>query len=117
MKLLCSDKGVEEEMVRPSSCDIFGSTWSIVYEPTVRSQNLFGQTNDIEHTIHIDAGISEEQQRVTLLHELCHAILMTIKGTLEADEHALVYQLSQGFWHLSKHNKELWRWLFDGGET
>ena len=103
---------------RPVSVDIFGTIWDIVWvEHMMHNSNTFGQTYDGLQEIHLDSNMKPMQARLTLFHELHHAILFTILSQQqERSEHDYVYVISQGLWALAKHNPELWAWMWSNNE-
>ena len=101
----------------PTTVDIFGSTWRIVFCDLLTTSGNLGMSHSDTQTIRIDEGLAPGQQRETLIHELIHAIICSILDGDNRTEHSIVYTTSQGLWHVYVHNPELWAWLFPGGDV
>jgi Zn-dependent peptidase ImmA (M78 family) len=60
--------------------NIFGTKWNIIYESTPKKLEdgtfLYGQAMPREKEIHIYNEGGTREKKLTLLHELIHAILM-----------------------------------------
>ena len=104
-------------MERPTKVDIFGIIWRIEWCPIVRDAHIFGDTADQNLTIRIDNALEPQQEKVTLLHELHHAIQMSLGATDDNDPHRGIYTNSQGLWAVAKHNPDLWQWLWSEEDT
>ena len=60
-------------MIKPTKVKVGGLEYRIWFEREF-GDNLFGRTVCSDQEILINKDVSEERQRVTLLHELIHAI-------------------------------------------
>jgi len=78
--------------------------------------SVFGGVNCFEQTILICSANTEQTQKVTLLHELTHAILLRNGNSKDLDDKGieseeLVDSIAMGYFELMNRNPELMRWL------
>ena len=61
------------KLTKPTKVNVGGIEYKIWFERDF-GDNLFGRTVSTDQEILINKDVSEERQRVTLLHEMLHAI-------------------------------------------
>jgi len=75
--------------------DILGLTYMIEEQAEYHS---YGQVNHDKQVITIDKGISDERKRLTLLHEILHAVLHQVGEPDMANNEDFVHRLSTGLY-------------------
>ena len=91
-------------MIKPTKVTVGGVEYHIWFERDF-GDNLFGRTVGTEQEILINKDVSEERQRVTLLHEILHAISGEMLDK-QLDEQQ-VNSLSQELYRILKSDKRI----------
>lgn len=109
-------------MRMPKSVKIGSQVWEVSEQKRKHAMdNHYGITNGKDNSIVIDAELSPSMARVTLFHELLHAIRITFGGSL-APNKWLDYTEAEHFWiglyeepvvAMLRDNPELVKYLVD----
>lgn len=85
-------------MKMPKSVKIGSQVWEISEQKRKHAMdNHYGVTNGKDNSIVIDAELSPSMARVTLFHELLHAIRITFGGSLTPNKWTDFYE-AEHFW-------------------
>lgn len=85
-------------MRMPKSVKIGSQVWEISEQKRKHAMdNHYGVTNGKDNSIVIDAELSPSMARVTLFHELLHAIRITFGGSLTPNKWTDFYE-AEHFW-------------------
>jgi hypothetical protein len=82
----------------PKSVKIGSQIWEISEQKRKHAMdNHYGVTNSKDNSIVLDAELSPSMMRVTLFHELLHAIRITFGGSLTPNKWTDFYE-AEHFW-------------------
>lgn len=87
----------------PKSVNIHGLTYAIERtEFRARDSATYGLIDHIEQKIHVSPSLTDEKQRMALLHEIIHGVLDLLKLDEESNTEQLVQGLTVGLFNTLK---------------
>ena len=100
---------------KPSKIKIGWREYKIIFSKEVVSEGdgLFGQLVYNENLIRMRPDIDINEQKITLIHEICHAIFYFMGSQLKKDED-FIKGLSEHLYQVVKDNPDFFRWLING---
>ena len=99
-----SQTSLRSNAVVPEELNILGITIKVINEPILEKDEVYGDWDGTTLTIRVDSTGTQEQQFVTLMHEVMHVLDDFCHMRLS---HQNVYLISQLIFMLFKENPKL----------
>ena len=95
-------------MKLPKKIRVGGSIYDIQRKPSIQDRSEFGSTDVVRNIITIDEGLTRQQECLTFLHEVCHAIAYEFNAGVKINqEEAMVRAMECGLSSFAKDHQKL----------